>query len=153
MKFRFVDRITSWQPHERITGLKAVSFEEYSLKNAFGDAPRLPSMLLLESLLQLGNWLILLSTDFQQMGSVIRLHDVRFHGALRPGRVVNMEVTMLRHHADGFELCGEGRVDGRLIISGMGCLAAPLPASDYFNPDDLRVVFSEIYQKNPGSGP
>jgi 3-hydroxyacyl-[acyl-carrier-protein] dehydratase len=146
MRFRFVDRIVVWQPHERITGLKAVSFEEYSLKNAFGDEPRLPEMLLLESLLQLGNWLILLSTDFQQMGSVIRLHEVRFHGALRPGCVLHMEVTMLRHHADGFELCGEGRVDGQLVISGLGCLAAPLPAADYFNPDDLRVLFSEIYQ-------
>jgi len=151
MKFRFVDRITSWQAHERITGLKAVSFEEYSLKNAFGDEPRLPEMLLLESLLQLGNWLILLSSDFQQIGSIIRIHEVRFHGALRPGRVVQMEVTMLRHHADGFELCGEGRVDGQLVISGLGCLAAPLPVADYFNPADLRVLFSEIHQPHPDS--
>ncbi|MEI6674622.1 MAG: hypothetical protein WCO57_05550 [Verrucomicrobiota bacterium] len=153
MKFRFVDRITSWQAHERITGLKAVSFEEYSLKNAFGDAPRLPEILLLECLLQLGNWLILLSTDFQQMGSVIRIHEVQFHGALRPGRVVQMEVTMLRHHADGFELCGEGRVDGQLIISGLGCLAAPLATSNYFDSADLRVLFSEIYQQEQASNP
>lgn len=146
MKFRFVDRITSWQSHERITGLKAVSFEEYSLKDAFGDEPRLPEMLLLESILQLGNWLILLSTDFQQMGTIIRIHEARFHGALRPGNVVRMEVAMLRHHDDGFELTGEGRVDGQLVISGRGCLAAPLPAADYYNPDDLRVLFSEIHR-------
>ncbi len=146
MKFRFVDRITSWQPHERITGLKAVSFEEYSLKDAFGDEPRLPATLLLECILQLGNWLILLSTDFQQIGSVVRIHDVQFHGALCPGKVLAMEVTMLRHHADGFELCGEGRVDGQLVISGLGCLAAPLVACDYVDPDDLRVLFSEINQ-------
>lgn len=31
-------------------------------------------------------------------------------------------------------------------ISGLGCLAAPLPASDYLDPDDLHVVFSEIHQ-------
>ena len=146
MKFRFVDRITSWKSHAHITGLKAVSFEEYSLKNAFADEPRLPELLLLECLLQLGNWLILLSTEFQQMGSVIRIHEVQFHGALRPGSVMHMEVTMLRHHDDGFELSGEGRVDGQLIISGMGCLAAPLPSSNYFDPDDLRVLFSEINQ-------
>ncbi|MCX6878359.1 MAG: hypothetical protein NTW21_31790 [Verrucomicrobia bacterium] len=153
MKFRFVDRITSWESHARITGLKAVSFEEYSLKNAFGDEARLPEMLLLESLLQLGNWLILLSTDFQQMGSVIRIDEARFHGALRPGCVVRMAVAMLRHHADGFELSGEGRVDGRLIISGLGCLAAPLTVADYHDPDDLRVLFSEIYQPSSASNP
>lgn len=146
MKFRFVDRITSWQPHERITGLKAVSFEEYSLKEPFGDEPRLPEMLLLESLLQLGNWLILLSSDFTRMGMVIRLNEVRFHDALRPGGVVRMELVVVRRHEDGIELAGEGRVDGRLVISGTGCLAAPLAAADYFDPDDLRVLFSEIYQ-------
>jgi 3-hydroxyacyl-[acyl-carrier-protein] dehydratase len=146
MKFRFVDRITSWKPHESITGFKAVSFEEYSLKEVFGDEPRLPDMLLLESILQLGNWLILLSTDFQQMGSVIRIHEAQFHGALRPGGVVRMDVTMLRHHDDGFELTGEGRVDGQLVISGAGCLAAPLAAADYYNPEDLRVLFSEIHR-------
>jgi len=153
MKFRFVDRITSWKSHEHITGLKAVSFEEYSLKDAFGDEPRLPELLLLESLLQLGNWLILLSTDFQQMGSVVRIHDVRFHGALRPGDAVRMEVAMVRHHDDGFELTGEGYVNGQRVISGLGCLAAPLPVADYFNPDDLRVLFSEIYQKEQVSNP
>jgi len=146
MKFRLVDRITSWQPHERITGLKAVSFEEYSLKDAFGDEPRLPELLLLESLLQLGNWLILLSSGFQTMATVVRIGEVRFHGALRPGGVVRMEVTMARQRDDGFELNGEGRVDGRLIISGTGCLAAPLPTSAYRDPDDLRVLFSEIHQ-------
>jgi 3-hydroxyacyl-[acyl-carrier-protein] dehydratase len=145
MKFRFVDRITSWQPHERITGLKAVSFEEYSLKEAFGDEPRLPEMLLLESLLQLGNWLILLSSDFTRMGTVIRLNEIQFHDAVRPGGVVRMEVAVVRQHEDGIEMAGEGRVDGRLVISG-GCLAVKLAAADYFNPDDLRVLFSEIHQ-------
>jgi 3-hydroxyacyl-[acyl-carrier-protein] dehydratase len=146
MKFRLVDRITFWKPHEHITGLKAVSFEEYSLKEAFGDEARLPEMLLLESLLQLGNWLVLLSSDFQEMGMVIRIHEVRFHGALRPGGVVRMDVAMVRRHDDGFELRGEGRVDEELVISGTGCLAAPLPAIEYCDPDDLRVLYSEIYR-------
>jgi len=149
MKFRFVDRITSWQPHERITGLKAVSFEEYSLKDAFGDEPRLPEMLLLESMLQLGNWLILLSTDFKQMGMIIRIHNVQFHGSLRPGEVVRMEVKMVNQNNDGYELTGEGRVDGKLVISGTGCLGAAIPIDEHFNPDDLRVLYSEIHRPEP----
>ena len=86
MKFRLVDKITSWAPWQSITGIKAVSFEEYSLKEAFGEQPRLPEMLLLESFLQLGNWLILLSSDFQQMGMVVRISEVRFHDYLLPGQ-------------------------------------------------------------------
>jgi 3-hydroxyacyl-[acyl-carrier-protein] dehydratase len=150
MKFRLVDKILSWAPHERIVGVKAVSFEEYSLKEAFGDEPRLPETLLLESFLQLGNWLILLSSDFQQMGMVVRIAEVRFHDALRPGQRLQMEVKLARQREDGFELSGEGRVNGRPVITGLGCLATPASAADYVNPDDLRVLFSEIYEREGG---
>ena len=149
MKFRFVDKILSWTPHQRITGLKAVSFEEYCLKEPFGEEGRLPETLLLESLLQLGNWLVLLSTDFQQTGMVIRMSEVRFHDYLLPGQTLQMDVTLARHREEGFELSGEGRADGRIVITGVNCLAVPVPAAEYVNPDDLRVVFSEIYQ--PGA--
>ncbi len=149
MKFRLVDKILSWTPHQRISGLKAVSFEEYSLKAAFGDEARLPETLLLESFLQLGNWLILLSSDFNRMGMVVRLSEVRFHEHLLPGQQVRMDVSFARHHDDGFELSGQGCVAGRPIITGMGCLAVPVPAAEYVNPDDLRVLFEEIYQPTP----
>jgi 3-hydroxyacyl-[acyl-carrier-protein] dehydratase len=146
MKFRFVDRILDWTPHQRIRGVKAVSFEEYSLKEAFGDEGRLPETLLLESFLQLGNWLILLSSDFKQMGMVVKLAKVSFHDALRPGEQVQMEVNLRRGRDDGFLLSGEGRVNGRTIITGADCIAVPVPADEYVSPDDMRVLFSEIQQ-------
>jgi 3-hydroxyacyl-[acyl-carrier-protein] dehydratase len=146
MKFRLVDRIVDWTPHERIRGVKAVSFEEYSLKAAFGDEGRLPDMLLLESFLQLGNWLILLSSDFRQMGVVVKLARVEFQGPLRLGQHVEMDVTLRRGRDDGYLLSGEGRVNGGTIITGVDCLAVPVPAADYVDAEDMRVVFSEIYQ-------
>ncbi|MGA2240596.1 MAG: hypothetical protein ABSH11_00950 [Verrucomicrobiota bacterium] len=146
MKFRLVDKIIAWSPYQRISGVKAVSFEEYCLKESFGDEPRLPETLLLESFLQLGNWLILLSSDFKETGMVVRISEVRFHGFLLPGRQLRMEVTLAHRREDGFELSGEGRVDGRTIITGLRCLAVPVPAAEYVNPDDLRVLFSEIYE-------
>ena len=145
MKFRLVDKIISWSPYQQIIGLKAVSFEEYSLKEAWGDAARLPETLLLESLLQLGNWLILLSSDFQSLGRVVRLSEVRFHDFLLPGQHVRLQVTLARRREDGFELSGEGRVHDRVIIAGRGCLAVPVPAADYVNPEAMRVWFSEMY--------
>jgi len=146
MKFRFVDRITSWSPYAEITGIKTVSLEEYCLKEAFADPAHLPETLLLESFLQLGNWLILLSSDFNHLGLVVRISEVRFHELLLPGRQLEMKVTVARRHDDGFELAGEGRVDGRPLITGLGCLATPVPAAEFVNPEDMRVLFSEIYQ-------
>jgi 3-hydroxymyristoyl/3-hydroxydecanoyl-(acyl carrier protein) dehydratase len=144
MKFRLVDKIVSWSAWQNITGIKAVSFEEYLLKEPFGDNPRLPEMLLLESFLQLGNWLIMLSTDFQQMGKVARISEVQFHDSLLPGQRVQLEVSLLRQRDDGVELCGQGKVGERTIISGTGCVAALAPLADYQNPDDMRVLYSEM---------
>jgi 3-hydroxymyristoyl/3-hydroxydecanoyl-(acyl carrier protein) dehydratase len=146
MKFRLVDKILAWSPYERITGIKAVSFEEYCLKEAFGDEARLPETLLLESFLQLGNWLILLSSDFARMGMVIRFTEVRFDSYVLPGQQVRMEVSMSREREDGFAFSGRGHVNGRSVIRGSGCLAVPVPAAHYLDPEDYRVVFSEIYE-------
>lgn len=146
MKFRLVDKITSWTPWQTITGIKAVSFEEYSLKEAFGEQPRLPEMLLLESFLQLGNWLVMLSSDFQQMGMVARISEVRFHDSLLPGQRLQLEVRLVRRRDDGFELVGQGQADGRSVISGTGCIAALAPLVEYYHPEDMRVLFSEIHE-------
>ena len=150
MKFRFVDRITEWTPYERIAGIKAVSFEEYCLKEPFDAEPALPETLLLESFLQLGNWLILLSSDFQQMAMVVRISEVRFHRRLGPGQRVEMNVHLLRRNAEGFEFSAEGRIDGQPAITGFGCLAAPVPTAEFGNSTDLRVLFSEIFQPAGG---
>jgi 3-hydroxyacyl-[acyl-carrier-protein] dehydratase len=146
MKFRLVDKITSWTAWQNITGVKAVSFEEYSLKEAFGEPPRLPEMLLLESFLQLGNWLVMLSSDFQQRGMVARISEVQFHDSVLPGQRLELEVKVVRRRDDGFELAGQGYADGRRVISGAGCVAALGVLAEYQNPDDLRILFSEIYE-------
>ncbi len=148
MKFRLVDKITSWAAWQKITGVKAVSFEEYSLKEAFAEQPRLPEMLLLESFLQLGNWLVMLSSDFQQMGMVARISEARFHDSLLPGQRLHLEVKLVRRRNDGVELVGQGQSNGRIVISGAGCVAGLAPLTEYQNPDELRVLFSEIYETN-----
>ena len=146
MKFRLVDKINSWTAWQSITGVKAVSFEEYSLKAAFGEQPRLPEMLLLESFLQLGNWLVILSSDFRQMGMVARISEVQFHEGLFPGQALQLEVKLVRRREDGFELAGQGHTDGRMVISGAGCVAALAPLAEYHNPEDMRVLFTEIFE-------
>jgi 3-hydroxyacyl-[acyl-carrier-protein] dehydratase len=153
MKFRLVDKITSWAPWQHISGIKAVSFEEYSLKEAFGEKPRLPEMLMLESFLQLGNWLVMLSSDFQQMGRVARISKVQFHDYLLPGQRLQLEVRLVRRREDGFELAGQGLVDDRKVISGLGCLASPVPLADYLDPEDMRVLFSEISEPGAPASP
>jgi 3-hydroxymyristoyl/3-hydroxydecanoyl-(acyl carrier protein) dehydratase len=150
MKFRMVDRILAWQPRRSIVGLKTVSFEEYQLAQSLGDEACLRESLLVESLFQLGNWLVVLSTEFSAMTLVVRFEEIRFVDRLRPGECLRMELTARSYRDDGVVLDGVALADGRTIAEGRGCLAALVPLTDYYDPDALRVLFSEVYLPQPG---
>jgi 3-hydroxyacyl-[acyl-carrier-protein] dehydratase len=139
-----VDRILSWTPKERICGVKTVSFEEVQLRARLGDASGLPPTLVLESLFQLGNWLIILSSGFTRMGLVVRTERAEFPSCPGPGESVLMNVTARRYRDDGILFDGIAESANRTLLHGRGCLAIPVPLCDYQDPDDLRMLFTEI---------
>jgi 3-hydroxymyristoyl/3-hydroxydecanoyl-(acyl carrier protein) dehydratase len=151
MKFRLVDRIVAWEARESIRGVKGVSFEEYELRRALGDEPCLPESLVVESLLQLGNWLVILSSDFTEMALIFRIEEIRFRDRLRPGQRLLGEVRVRSYRPDGILFDGYARVGAEVVAEGRGCLASPVPLAEFHDPQDLRVLFSEIYM--PGDGP
>ena len=146
MRFRMIDRIRTYEARRSIRGAKAVSFEEYFLRTALGAEASLPESLLLESLFQLGNWLIVLSSDFTQMGLVIRTGRVEFFEPAGPGQRVDATVIVKHYRDDGICFDGEAKVGDRVVVRGASCLAVPAPLADYCDPDDLRVLFSEIHR-------
>ena len=146
MKFRMVDRITDWHSRRSIRGVKSVSFEEYSLGAALGDEPALPQSLLLEAMFQLGNWLIVLSSDFVRMGLLVRTQEVRFFDVLRPGERLVMAIAVRSYRDDGVLFDGTATSGDRLIAVGKGCLATPSELAPYFDPDYLRALFAQIYR-------
>lgn len=146
MKFRMVDRILAWEPRRMIRGVKAVSFEEYELRERLGDEPCLPESLVMEALFQLGNWLIVLSSGYTRMGLVLQWDEVRFLDRLRPGRRLLMEVNVQSWRDDGILLNGLASDGEKTIATGSRCLAVPVSLADYHDPADLRVLFSEIHQ-------
>lgn len=145
MKFRMVDRIVAWDGRKSIRGIKTVSYEEYQLQSSLGGERSLPAGLMMESLFQLGNWLIMRSSDFRVMGLLVRFQEVQFTNPLRPGQRMLMEVFVRRYRDDGVLFDGRGLVDGRVIVEGNGCLASPVKLEHYFDPEDMRVLFSELY--------
>jgi len=146
MKFRMVDRILSWEPHRLIRGVKAVSFEEYELRRPLGDEPCLPESLVMESLFQLGNWLVVLSTGFTRMGLVVRLDEVAFPARLRPGSQLRMEVEVRCWREDGILFDGCATSGQQTIAMGRGCLAVPVVLDEYQSAHDVKVLFSEIHR-------
>lgn len=146
MKFRMVDRISAWEPRQAICGIKAVSFEEYELREPLGYEPYLPESLILESLFQLANWLVILSTDYEQMCVGAQWDEARFLDTLRPGSRMAMEVTVSGWRDDSVIVDGAVSNGRKTVVTVRRCLAAFVPLADYHDPDDLRVLFSEIHR-------
>jgi 3-hydroxymyristoyl/3-hydroxydecanoyl-(acyl carrier protein) dehydratase len=144
MKFRMVDKILEWEAYRSIRGVKAVSFEEYESKKPLGGNARLPESLLLESLFQMGNWLIVLSSDFQRMGIVKEFGSVQFAGELRPGKRLSIDVQVKEHDERRFVFDAQGSDGSKHIVQAEGCIFELALLTDYYNPDDLRVLYSEI---------
>jgi 3-hydroxymyristoyl/3-hydroxydecanoyl-(acyl carrier protein) dehydratase len=141
-----VDRIVGFERCKSIRAAKTVSFEEYQLKSTFGDRPCLPESLVLESLFQSGVWLIMLSSDFAKMGLLVRAQEVRFIEPVRPGQTMFLEVQARSYRSDGVLFDGQARVNRKTVAYGKGCLASVVQLAEYFAPDDLKVLFSEIYR-------
>jgi 3-hydroxymyristoyl/3-hydroxydecanoyl-(acyl carrier protein) dehydratase len=146
MKLRMIDRILAWEPRRSIRGVKALSFEEYELRERLGHPPSLPESLILEALFQLANWLVILSTDYKQMCIGAQFDEATFSAPVLPGQRLHMEVAACGWRDDSVIV--EGVVsDGRQSITVVRrCIAALLPLDDYYDSGDLRVLYSEIYR-------
>ena len=144
MKHRMVDRIVAWEPWRNIRGMKAVSFEEYCIRSPLGESEQLPATLVLESLLQLGEWLIIVSSDFTQIGLPQQALSVEFHDALRPGERITIEVTIGERCETDVVLSGVGHVDARSIVNVEGCRLILHPLEQFHSPADLQVLCSQI---------
>lgn len=152
MKFRMVDRILDWTPQRRIRGVKTVSFEEYDLREPLGHEAALPETLLLESLFQLGNWLVVLSSDFRQMAVIVRSERVGFDWPVGPGQAMVMRVDVQVWRPDGILFDGAAHVGTQLVAHGEGCLAVPVPLDQYCDRVALQTILAEI-QGTPGGEP
>jgi 3-hydroxymyristoyl/3-hydroxydecanoyl-(acyl carrier protein) dehydratase len=151
MRFRLVDRILSWEARQRIAGLKAVTYAECALKESWGGGLRLPDSLLFESIFQLGNWLIMLSSDFSSLGLIIRARRIQALGQARPGDVMRMEVAVQRYRDDGVMLNGTGSIEGRPVCVGEGCIAALAPLADFVDPEEMRRLYRELHRPDAPS--
>ena len=151
MKLRMVDRILSWERDRQILGVKAVSFEEYCAKAPLGDAERLPESLMLQSLLQLGNWLLILSSGFTRMGLITELDEVRFAAPVLPGQRLALDVFMQRSDGETASFAGIGRMGQSAAVCvqkwRVQCCALDL----YYDPRDLRVLYEEICRPATGA--
>ena len=99
MRYFLLDKITAFEAGKRACGVKCVTLSDEILHDHFPDHPILPGALLIESMSQLGGFLVELSFNTQAGGSVRRavlaqIKDAKFHHGCKPGDRIELEALL-----------------------------------------------------------
>ena len=144
MKLRLVDRILWWDANKGIGGLKAASFEEYQLKEAFGGEAALPELLLLQAAYELGGWFIMLASRFTEGGLPAHVGRAEFPSAVRPGERVHLDLELKAQARQTVTMDATGKVGKRAAFAAKGLELRRVALASLGDPDDYRTLFSEI---------
>src|SRR5262245_22511352 len=124
MRFHLVDRILEVQPGKVIRAAKNLTLGEEYLADHFPTFPVMPGVMMLQTLVEAGAWLLRMSSDFRH--SVITLKEakgLKYGTFMEPGKqlLVTMELT---EQSDGLaSFKGKGEMDGAQTVTAKLTLA------------------------------
>lgn len=138
MKFCLVDRITEIEAGKHIEAVKAVSLAEEYLADHFPSFPILPGVFMLESLAEAAAWLVRASEDFaHSMILLAEVKNVTYKSFLKPGHMMNTQVTCRRLAQGESDFAGVGYCEGTEVVKGRFSLR-------HYNLSDKNSEFAEL---------
>jgi 3-hydroxyacyl-[acyl-carrier-protein] dehydratase len=122
MRFNLVDRILEFEPNRRITIVKHLTLGEEYLADHFPTFPVMPGVLMLQTLVEAGAWLLRLSEDFRHSVIVLReAKNVKYGNFMEPGKtlVVTAELVEKSDSAEpgAATFRGKGECEGASTVS------------------------------------
>jgi len=126
MRFQLVDRLLEFESGKRIRMVKNLTLAEEYLADHFPSFPVMPGVLMLQTLVEAGAWLLRLSDDFRHSVIVLRdARNVKYGNFMQPGHslVVTAEASEIAADAAEVVFKGKGEMDGTNTVSAKFTLA------------------------------
>jgi 3-hydroxyacyl-[acyl-carrier-protein] dehydratase len=118
MRFNLVDRIVEVEPGRRIQVAKNLTLGEEYLADHFPTFPVMPGVLMLQTLVEAGAWLLRISEDFRHSIIVLReAKNVKYGNFIEPGRTLLVTAELVETGSDLATLKGKGEVEGNATVS------------------------------------
>jgi 3-hydroxyacyl-[acyl-carrier-protein] dehydratase len=118
MRFNLVDRVVEVQPGRSLVAVKNLTLAEEYLADHFPSFPVMPGVLMLETLVEAGAWLLRLSDDFRHSVIVLReARNVKYGTFMEPGRQMRVTVELVERDGGFATLKGKGDMDGQSTVS------------------------------------
>jgi 3-hydroxymyristoyl/3-hydroxydecanoyl-(acyl carrier protein) dehydratase len=117
--FLLIDRVTGLDPQKSITGIKAITYNEWYFQGLPDGMRIVPASILSEATAQLGA--ILIYADQENRNRLVffsGLHRVRFRKPVQPGDEVVMSVELLRRKGRLGRFAVLAKVKDRVVMNG-----------------------------------
>ena len=132
--FSFVDRITSVEPGEEISG-------EYHIP---AGITTFPMALVAESLGQLAAWSAMAKIDFAFRPVAGIAGRIDFLSPVSAGQTLLLSAKLEQSDEEAVSYGGTVQVDGREVLRLENCLGPMVPMTDYDDPDAMRKRYERI---------
>jgi 3-hydroxyacyl-[acyl-carrier-protein] dehydratase len=124
MRFNLIDRIVEVRLGRGLQAVKNLSLGEEYLADHFPTFPVMPGVLLLETLVEAGAWLLRLTDDFASSVIVLReAKGVKYGTFMEPGRQMTVSVELVERENGLAMLKGKGETEGQNTVSARLVLA------------------------------
>jgi 3-hydroxyacyl-[acyl-carrier-protein] dehydratase len=118
MRFQLVDRIAAVEPGKLIRAVKHLTLGEEYLADHFPTFPVMPGVLMLQTLVEAGAWLLRIGEDFRHSMIVLReAKSVKYGTFMEPGRRMDITAELVERDASRATFKGKGEVEGHQTVS------------------------------------
>src|ERR1700752_704746 len=98
MRFHLIDRIVEVQPGQSLQAVKNLTLGEEYLADHFPSFPVMPGVLMLQTLVEAGAWLLRLTDDYRHSVIVLReARIVKYGTFMEPGKQLMITVELVEH--------------------------------------------------------
>lgn len=138
MRFHLIDRIVEFRPGQTLQAIKNLTLGEEYLADHFPSFPVMPGVLMLQTLVEAGAWLLRLSEDYRHSVIVLReVKNIKYGTFMEPGRRMNISVELVERSEGLASFKGRGEMDGQSTVSARLVLAS-------YRLQDRDPAFAEV---------
>src|SRR5215204_6988580 len=111
MRFHLIDRITEVNPGHSLRAVKNLTLGEEYLADHFPTFPVMPGVLMLQTLVEAGAWLLRLSEDYRHSVIVLReVKNIKYGTFVEPGKQLSFQVDLAERGDEVATFKGKGEV-------------------------------------------
>ncbi len=118
MRFHLIDRITELQTGKLLRAYKNLALGEEYLADHFPGFPVMPGVMMLQTLVEAGSWLMRLSDDYAHSVIVLReVKNVKYGTFMEPGKQMQICVELAGQDDSTCTFKGKGEVGGQSTVA------------------------------------